>query len=175
MTESVLNNGDIPWEVLKRRGFESVRLMELTRFYLQLKEDPHGPNVALFVGNLPPNLKQKEYETILLDYLDNGNNIIFHVTQTCTSILLVAENRFTSIGPIYYEYGSMVITFDSSNVAVIAYEILKNRLFDEKKLLVIMLPTIEPSMIPSKVLPLLVFVNVKSGGCQVFARLHLLL
>ena len=172
MTESVLNNGDIPWEVLKRRGFESVRLMELTRFYLQLKEDPHGPNVALFVGNLPPNLKQKEYETILLDYLDNGNNIIFHVTQTRTSILLVAENRFTSIGPIYYEYGSMVITFDSSNVAVIAYEILKNRLFDEKKLLVIMLPTIEPSMIPSKVLPLLVFVNVKSGGCQVFARLH---
>ena len=77
------------------------------------------------------------------------------------------ENRFTSIGPIYYEYGSMVITFDSSHVAVIAYEILKNRLFDEKKLLVIMLPTIEPSMIPSKVLPLLIFVNVKSGGCQV--------
>ena len=29
----------------------------------------------------------------------------------------------------------MVITFDSSNVAVIAYEILKNRLFDDKKLL----------------------------------------
>ena len=47
----------------------------------------------------------------------------------------VSENRFTSIGPIYYEYGSMVITFDSSNFAVIAYEILKNRLFDEKKLL----------------------------------------
>lgn len=90
------------------------------------------------------------------------------------SILHVTENRFTSIGPIYYEYGSMVITFDSSNVAVIAYEILKNRLFDEKKLLVIMLPTIEPSMIPSKVLPLLVFVNVKSGGCQVLARSHLL-
>ena len=79
----------------------------------------------------------------------------------------------------------MVITFDSSHFAVIAYEILKNRLFDEKKLLgmviclgpgacndvyngvVIMLPTIEPSMIPSAVLPLLVFVNVKSGGCQV--------
>ena len=46
--------------------------MELTRFYLQLKEDPHGPNVALFVGNLPPNLSQKQYETILLEYLDDG-------------------------------------------------------------------------------------------------------
>ena len=77
VTESVLNNDDIPWEVLKRRGFESVRLMELTRFYLQLKEDPHGPNVALFVGNLPPNLNQKQYETILLEYLDDGNSIQF--------------------------------------------------------------------------------------------------
>jgi hypothetical protein len=45
-------------------------LQELTRFYLQLKEDPHGPNVALFVGNLPSNLSHKQYETILLDYLD---------------------------------------------------------------------------------------------------------
>ena len=107
--------------------------MELTRFYLQLKEDPHGPNVALFVGNLPPNLNQKEYEKILLEYLDNGK---------ISSIMLInkvpffsSENRFSSIGPIYYEYGSMVITFDSSNIAVTAYEILKNRLFDEKKLL----------------------------------------
>ena len=47
----------------------------------------------------------------------------------------LSENKFTSIGPIFYEYGSMVITFDSSHFAVIAYEILKNRLFDEKKLL----------------------------------------
>ena len=86
---------------------------------------------------------------------------------TLTMFSLAVHVRFTSIGPIYYEYGSMVITFDSSNMAVIAYEILKNRRFEEKKLLVIMLPTIEPSMIPPKVLPLLVFVNVKSGGCQV--------
>ena len=50
-------------------------------------------------------------------------------------ILFLSENKFTSIGPIFYEYGSMVITFDSSHFAVIAYEILKNRLFDEKKLL----------------------------------------
>ena len=64
------------------------------------------------------------------NYSDIMNHIlIYHVH------FLFIENKFSSIGPIYYEYGSMVITFDSSNVAVIAYEILKNRLFDDKKLL----------------------------------------
>ena len=92
---------------------------------------------------------------------------IYFVQGNAVIMFVFSVHRFTSIGPIYYEYGSMVITFDSSNMAVIAYEILKNRRFEEKKLLVIMLPTIEPSMIPPKVLPLLVFVNVKSGGCQV--------
>lgn len=29
-----------------------------------------------------------------------------------------------------------------------------------------LLPSIEPSMVPAGVKPLLVFVNVKSGGCQ---------
>jgi diacylglycerol kinase (ATP) len=109
--------------------------------------------------------------------------------------VIILDNKFSSIGPIYYEYGSMVITFDSSNMAVNAYEILKNQVYEDKKLLcthfhllhhlliyfhslfppscpnctcaVIMLPTVEPSMIPRSVLPLLIFVNVKSGGCQV--------
>ena len=59
-----------------------------------------------------------------------------HKTIKHSSFLFfLSENKFTSIGPIFYEYGSMVITFDSSHFAVIAYEILKNRLFDEKKLL----------------------------------------
>ena len=105
MTELVLNNGDIPWEVLKRRGFESVRLMELTRFYLQLKEDPHGPNVALFVGNLPPNLKQKEYETILLEYLDDGTACIMSkVFSTITYFLL----QYTDLHPSVQYTTSMV-------------------------------------------------------------------
>ena len=37
-------------------------------------QDPHGPNVALFVGSLPPNLNEKQYETILLDYLDDSES-----------------------------------------------------------------------------------------------------
>ena len=31
---------------------------------------------------------------------------------------------------------------------------------------VLLLPSIEPSMVPAGIKPLLVFVNVKSGGCQ---------
>ena len=72
MTETVLVSDDIPWEVLKRRGHESVRLMELTRFYLELRKDPHGPEVAMFIGNLPANLSQKQYETLLMEFLEDG-------------------------------------------------------------------------------------------------------
>ena len=72
VTETVLHFNDIPWEVLKRRGHESVRLMELTRFYLQLVKDPHGPDVGLFVGNLPVNVSQKTYMDILNNFLDDS-------------------------------------------------------------------------------------------------------
>ena len=42
------------------------------RFYLELRKDPHGPDVALFIGNLPANLSHRQYEMILLDFLDEG-------------------------------------------------------------------------------------------------------
>ena len=44
----------------------------LFRFYLELKKDPHGPETALFVGNMPPNLSQRQYEDSLLDLLEDG-------------------------------------------------------------------------------------------------------
>lgn len=43
---------------------------------------------------------------------------------------------------------------------------LKEAVHEDKKLLVLLLPNITPKMVPPGVLPLLVFVNVKSGGCQ---------
>ena len=53
-----------------------MRLMELTRFYLELRKDPHGPEVALFIGNLPANLSQKQYETLLMEFLEDGKTKI---------------------------------------------------------------------------------------------------
>ena len=47
-------------------------LTSAIRFYLELKKDPHGPETALFVGNMPPNLSQRQYEDSLLDLLEEG-------------------------------------------------------------------------------------------------------
>ncbi|XP_071051112.1 diacylglycerol kinase theta isoform X2 [Onthophagus taurus] len=147
VTERVLSWNERPWEIMKQLGQESIRQMELMRFYLQLKQDPHGPNLALFVGNLPPNLSERNYECILTEFLGR-------------------ENKFSKIGPIYYEYGSMVITYEDSDKAVRALYALRESKFEDKHLLVMLLPNIEPTMVPTGVQPLLVFVNVKSGGCQ---------
>lgn len=147
VTGRVLSWDEKPWELVKMLGHDSIRQMELMRFYLQLKQDPHGPNLALFVGNLPPNLSQRNYENMLTEFLGK-------------------ENKFSSIGPIYYEYGSMVIIYEDSNKAVKALYTLRESKYEDKHLLVMLLPSIEPRMVPSHVQPLLVFVNVKSGGCQ---------
>ncbi|XP_055679632.1 diacylglycerol kinase theta isoform X6 [Lutzomyia longipalpis] len=146
VTERILCNNERPWEIMKQLGRDSIRQMELMRFYLQHKQDPHGPNLALFVGNLPPGLSQRNYEHMLNKY--------------------VSEDKFTSIGPIYYEYGSVVITYEDASKAVRAFYTLREAICEGKNLLVLLLPNIEPSMVRPETFPLLVFVNVKSGGCQ---------
>ncbi|XP_042216322.1 diacylglycerol kinase theta-like isoform X1 [Homarus americanus] len=148
VSERVMENIERPWELLKAVGRDSIRQMEMTRFYLQLAKDPHGPSIALFVGSLPPNLSQRQYENILADILGK------------------AGYKYSSIGPIYYEYGSMVLTYEDSDLAVRAFYTLRESCYDDKNLLVMLLPNIQPQMIPEGVQPLLVFVNVKSGGCQ---------
>ncbi|CAG2054027.1 unnamed protein product [Timema podura] len=60
----------------------------------------------------------------------------------------------------------MVITYEDSNKAVRALYTLRESRYEDKHLLVMLLPSIEPSTVPAGVQPLLVFVNVKSGGCQ---------
>lgn len=44
---------------------ESLRRYQMVRFYLQPQEDPHGSNVAVFVGNLPPKKSEYEYKDML--------------------------------------------------------------------------------------------------------------
>lgn len=147
VTERSLSPDERPWQIMKQVGRDSIRQMNDLRFYVQHKKDPHGPSVALFIGNLPQALSQRNYEQI--------------VTKYCGE-----ENKYSSIGPIYYEYGSVVITFEDNIKAVRAFYNLRETMLEEKRLQVLLLPNIEPSMIAKGVQPLLVFVNVKSGGCQ---------
>jgi diacylglycerol kinase (ATP) len=114
--ERVMGPEEQPWEVLKATSRDSLRQMELTRFYLQRKEDPHGPTIALYVGNLPCNLSQRQYEQILID-------------------ILGSDNKYSSIGPIYYEYGALVITYINCEEAVRAFYTCRDAFVKEKNLI----------------------------------------
>ena len=45
----------------------------MTRFYIKPKDDPHGPHIAMYVGNLPTGLSQRQYEKILFDTISKSN------------------------------------------------------------------------------------------------------
>lgn len=72
MSDRVLEEDERPWRIVVRLARESVRRMELARFYLQPRRDPHGPTLALFVAMLPPGLSERNYENILVEFLGTG-------------------------------------------------------------------------------------------------------
>lgn len=110
VTERILDLGERPWEIMKNLGHDSIRQMELMRFYLQHKKDPHGPNIALFVGNLPTGLSERQYDQI--------------ITKFTTE-----EFRRANFGPIYYEYGSLIMLYEKPHLAVRSYCFKKLILF----------------------------------------------
>jgi len=103
---------------------ESLRQSRMTRFYIKQKEDPHGPHIAIYVSCLPTSLSQRQYEHILLDMIGR-------------------ENKWSSIDVIYYEYGSLVLVFNNNERASRAFTILQDATFDNKQLLVLLLPNIQ--------------------------------
>ncbi|KAL3117994.1 hypothetical protein niasHT_005237 [Heterodera trifolii] len=149
--ERTVNPQEEMLQLVRNLRKDSLRRYHVLRFYIQEKEDPHDH--AVFVANLPPSLSQRQYERILLKLLS--------VHQ---------EKPSSEIGPIkvhpYFEYGSLVITFNTPKAATAAVLKLQNAMYEEKKLIVLCLPNVQQHMIPADVEPLLVLVNVKSGGCQ---------
>lgn len=107
--------------------------MQRTRFYLQPKETPSGESLAVFVSNLPYNLSQRQYEKILLDVLGKGLFCTSRIGRAKTNSNST-ENKYSSIGPIYYEYGSLVLTYQSSEEAIQACYTLKEATFEERSL-----------------------------------------
>ncbi|ESO02945.1 hypothetical protein HELRODRAFT_81183 [Helobdella robusta] len=147
VSERELSEDDKPFLIMQRSRKECLRQSRMTRFYIKQKDDPHGPNIAMYVGNLPTNLSQRQYEHILLDIIGR-------------------ENKWSKFDVIYYEYGSLVLMYCSTERASRSYKLLQEASFDDKQILVLLLPNIQPLMIQSSTTPLLVLVNVKSGGQQ---------
>ncbi|KAK3725289.1 hypothetical protein RRG08_005349 [Elysia crispata] len=147
VTERKVDRSAQPFHIVVQSRRESLRQYRMTRFYLQQKEDPHGPSISLYVGNLPTGLSQRQYEKILLDIIGK-------------------DNKWEKFDGIYYEYGSLVLIYTKPDVATTVFNILQESNFDDKQILALLLPNIQPHMIPDYVKPLMVFVNVKSGGCQ---------
>jgi diacylglycerol kinase (ATP) len=105
----------------------------------------------LFVGNLPPGPRtEKQYEKILFQDIFKSDKSL----------------KWDNMDVIYYEHGAMVLVYNDSDRATRAFTILQQAKHDQKQLLVLMLPNIQSQVIPSNISPLLVFVNVKSGGQQ---------
>jgi len=90
---------------------------------------------------LPPSRSQRQYERILL------------------KLLSINERPFCAIGPIYFEYGSLVITFNTPKAASAAVLRLQNAIYEDKKLVVLCLPNVQSHMIPLDVEPLVFFLN----------------
>lgn len=146
VAERTANPQENMLQLVRNLRKDSLRRYHVVRFYIQEKDDPHDH--AVFVGNLPLSLAQRQYERILL------------------RLLGAKEKPFTAIGPIYFEYGSLVITFNTAKAATSAVQRLQNAVYEEKKLIVLCLPNVQPHMLSPDCEPLLVLVNVKSGGCQ---------
>ncbi len=67
---------------------------------------------------------------------------------------------------IYYDFGSLVVVYSNAEKADEAYRLLKNSTFEDRPILAMILPRIKPDKNLEGTQPLVVFVNVKSGGCQ---------
>ena len=52
------------------------------------------------------------------------------------------ENKWERFDVIYYEYGALVLIYNNSERASRAFNILQEASFDEKQLLVLLLPNI---------------------------------
>ncbi len=57
-------------------------------------------------------------------------------------IMCISENKWTKFDVIYYEYGSLVLLYNSPEALARSFNILQNATFDDKQLLVLMLPNI---------------------------------
>lgn len=100
-------------------------------------------------------MPQIQYEKLLIDLLGKRKllSLNFFSQKKNINLFIVSSTayKFQQIGPIYYEYGSLIITYDKADIAVKAFYKLRDSSYPEQKkdtekedknLLVLLLPSI---------------------------------
>ena len=65
------------------------------RFYVKGKDDPHGSQVALYIGNLPTSLTTLQYERILSDICSRNGEVNRKLLLLC-----IVLNIWRTLAPI---------------------------------------------------------------------------
>ena len=147
LEEQMLVRDQLVWPLVENSIVRNVRNLHYIRFYLReccLISKP----VRVFVGNLPPKLPSKKYESYVTDI---------------TKINLSSR----AFNPVYPQYGCVVVEFPDAQTAKEAVQNLRATSFEDgKPIVVLVLPFVDLESLGPTVSPLLVFVNAKSGGCQ---------
>ena len=142
VTKRVMNADEFPLQIIKQSRRESLCSNRMVRFYLHRRNESTEPSVPMFVDNLPIGLSQIQYAKILTDLL----------TKSSTSSISSSNDnnnnnntpaKWSRFDVIYYEYGSLVMLYDDPDNAVRAYKILKDSYYENKQLMVLLLPTIQ--------------------------------
>ncbi|KAI6233488.1 Diacylglycerol kinase [Aphelenchoides fujianensis] len=159
VAERTANPQENMLQLVRNLRKDSLRRYHVVRFYIQEKEDPHDH--AVFVGNLPPSLQQRRYERILLKLLG------------AKAINLTPSSDRRHCREAVHGYRADLLRVRLADHHVQHAESrdcrrpkLQNAVHKDKKLIVLCLPNVQTHMLPPDVEPLLVLVNVKSGGCQ---------
>ncbi|XP_046839229.1 diacylglycerol kinase theta-like [Xenia sp. Carnegie-2017] len=142
--ERAMSGDEFPWQILTQMKRKSIREMKFTRFYLRPIDEPSG-NVILCVSNLPMMLKNESYLNFLKEHLQHDNFIV---------------------EALYPASGTAFLSFPSADVASYAMVELESAILSGKNLFVKLIPNIYENTLNEKSNPVLVMVNVRSGGGQ---------
>ncbi|XP_041479327.1 diacylglycerol kinase theta-like isoform X3 [Lytechinus variegatus] len=150
LQERAMERDECPWTQLLKARKNSLRRMQKTRYYLHKKDKcACHQGAQMFVGNLPINLSEHKYAHIIRHLLEEANCKVFN-----------------AVNSVYEQYGAAIVCFKDPEVAMKAFYVLKDQSYDDRPLTVLFIPEIHCEALSEDAIPLLVFVNVKSGGCQ---------
>ncbi|XP_022106252.1 diacylglycerol kinase theta-like isoform X2 [Acanthaster planci] len=148
--EREMDRDECPWPQLIKARRNSLLQMRQTRYQLKRTDEKKPINAAqMFVGNLPINLSEFKYKYIIKHLLEEAGCPLF-----------------TSVGKVYVQYGAAIVAFEDHDAAITAYHVLKDATYEEKPVTLLFIPEIHIDCLRPEATPLLLFINVKSGGCQ---------